>query len=282
MLWDFLIAPALRYASRISEYPHGNVDLMVRALDALDARVPAVLAAIDTRLRDNKGLTDEPDHGRCWHWSSRYLPCPLPKNSFLHLAAQFNLLLYIKAKAHTSRQVLFRAATKNNAGMLESAIFGYRFRQTDLVSQRYWSHLARVRVIRQKDGSVDKCEVFSRIYRGEHDEKKIVLKRRLETVKYLLDTGVDQLDMLELSSENEYDGKFEWNLRPLRPYLVALCEGPSERVESYDQVAWYFSAVSKMLGNNYIKIGARLAAMRLKALSPVRTRRALPDEEGLP
>jgi hypothetical protein len=42
-LWGAAIAPALRSASRIPNYPQENVDLMVRALDTLDERVPAAI-----------------------------------------------------------------------------------------------------------------------------------------------------------------------------------------------------------------------------------------------
>lgn len=75
------------------------------------------------------------------HWSSFYLrryggepstrvsqQLRWKRNTFINIAAQFAILPYLKSKVRFDPAAVFDArGTRDNVGLLESAIFGYRY-----------------------------------------------------------------------------------------------------------------------------------------------------------
>ncbi|UKZ65944.1 uncharacterized protein TrAtP1_007132 [Trichoderma atroviride] len=89
-------------------------------------------------------------------------------HSILGFAAQFSILPYIKSMTHTDRSRLFKKVPSGRLGLLEHAIFGYTYFLTDTDSYR----------------------------------PQIPIRRRLSTVKYLLDQGLYQSRLQVRIDEN--------------------------------------------------------------------------------
>ncbi|KAK0639799.1 hypothetical protein B0T16DRAFT_361439 [Cercophora newfieldiana] len=230
-LWNAVIYNALECASRVSDSARENVDSLVQALDTFNERVPAAFDRINCNGRSCCPL-DTPSG----HWSSYFTPSPpLKRMTFLHLAAQFAVLPYVKAKVKTQRHIIFQPPTKDSMGILEAAVFGYRF-----------------------PGEMDK-RIFPT---KQHTDEKVCTVRRLETVQFLLDMGIDQVKMLALERSRSLP-YYEWQLRSFRDYLRFLCHDPRRSLEARQ----YYSEVMRMLGNNNVKAGARVAVMWVKSRS---------------
>lgn len=238
-LWRLNIERALQCASRVSDSSAETLDNLIRALDALDTRVPRALTRMETSNTDASGNISAmpPCHWSARYFSSDFLPNRLTRNTFIHVAAQFALLPYLKAKNETQSRLFFQSPTTQNRGILEVAIFGS------------WFFDVRASIVAAGDMDT----------RGS--TTTICEKSRLETIKFLLEIGIDQLKTLQLRRLEESRLAYEWRLISLRDLVSKLASDDTPA----PYTPWYFSEVSRMLGNNILKTTARVAAMQIKS-----------------
>ncbi|KAK3349867.1 hypothetical protein B0T25DRAFT_250558 [Lasiosphaeria hispida] len=133
------------------------------------------------------------------HWSLRQDS----HNTFLGLAAQCSLLPYIQAKIEADRRLPSQSPTKNSLGLFECAVFGF-------TARRSHSYLL----------------TFMDAY------EPLEQSMRLETVRYLLDQGVNPSGMT-----HEYDGA----LVRLEGRIQDLIKLKGNDADYYSEVAKYTS-----------------------------------------
>ncbi len=113
-LWEF-VDNCLYYASQVEDVPESRKKL-VRALDTFDEQFEKIF----------HGYANVPMNWRQLHWCSFQTPQeplalrpPNVENTFTGLAAQFCIILYLRA-------VSTPVAIKNRVSLLENAVMGYR------------------------------------------------------------------------------------------------------------------------------------------------------------
>jgi len=238
--FDDIVEPTLRCASRVSDTgSRENIDALVRALDTFDKRAKAALEQITSSRHPSRGIANMA------HWSSIYYGGGgainlkagndnRKQSTFIGYTAQFAVLPYIKVKAATNKRILFQRGTRKAIGILESAIFGYRFYAAE------------------KPGN-------------EALDPKIHTKERLQMVRFLLEMGVEQTKMtrgkqMPKEFENHWERKLKYKLaqQSLRGYVgeLAATEGSSRS---------YYAEIVKMLGGNSPNVACRSAVMWLKS-----------------
>ncbi|KAK3312160.1 hypothetical protein B0H66DRAFT_570162 [Apodospora peruviana] len=184
-LWSFIIGPALHCAARVSEKSPRTVQTLVVTLRAFDKAAGLFLdyenpeslthrpSMVAVDAPGQKG--DRPPH--LSHWSGLsfhdnsagdYGVDDGRDKTFMNLACQFAILPYIKTEAALNPDsILSQPGTRHSLGILECAIFGHRMYRSGPAghSVSYFEH----------DGDL--------------------LPIRLELVRFLLESGVEQSDM---------------------------------------------------------------------------------------
>ncbi|KAK3312753.1 hypothetical protein B0H66DRAFT_607812 [Apodospora peruviana] len=212
-LWEKAIEPTLWYGSRITTSgPSQNIDKLVRALDVFGARVDVALAQ-----RNGRSV-----------WTGS-IPLTIRENDFVGLAARFAILPYLQAKAAEDERILFRLrGTSRTPGILESAVLGYR----EL----------------REDETFTPGSISTRTTRKNQDIHCIhAAPLRLETVRFLIDQGVEQYSM-------SIPGKWE---------TVSLRE-EARKIMAVQNVPTGFQAKMFQLLGDGLRVSLRMAAMRLK------------------
>ncbi|CAM1502182.1 Fc.00g041660.m01.CDS01 [Cosmosporella sp. VM-42] len=124
-LW-LAVMRALWYASQVpAESSPAILGTLIQTLEDFDE---ATLEAYRRVQQTWPEIYRIKGHGT--HWSSRQdifghrqgLP-----NTFLGLVAQFSILPYVKDKVQARRSFLYQWAPKNSIGLLENAVFGYKY-----------------------------------------------------------------------------------------------------------------------------------------------------------
>jgi len=250
-LWSDNIMQALECASRVSDSTAENIDFLVHALDTLDTRVPGALCWANLK--------------RSRHWSCYFAPKTLGRNTFLHLTAQFAVLPYLKAKAKTHRHIFFQPPSKHHTsiGVLQGAIFGYKFHYLHSSPQRFAWLLGDVGDIGVIGDIGSTATVKFRL--REQDYGDFCVTRRLDTIQFLLDIGVDQFKMLVVTGDPHLrHGGTMWQLMSLRDIVRYEATESTLRRPETDR---YFRDVARMLGNDSLKTGAKLAMMWARSRS---------------